>query len=117
MAPSEIVVVAETPSLGRSLVDLLRADGLTCRLVHDLRAVDLDPEARGPPAVFVACNESYCATARRWARGELPRVRLVVVGSRDPELATIPGLRVVPLPLRPGPLVALAREMLAAEPA
>jgi hypothetical protein len=113
MAPREIVVVGETPSLGRSIVDLLRAYGLPCRLVLDLRATDLAPSADpGGSVVFVACNQAYCATARRWARGELPNARLVVVGARDPELAAIPAIRVVPLPLRLQPLVTLARELL-----
>jgi len=113
MPAPEIVVVGETPSLGRAIVDLLRAEGLPCRLVLELRGLDVE---RGSgvvgPVVFVACNEAYCVTARRWSRGELPTARLVVVGARDPELASIRGLRVVPLPLRPQPLLALAREML-----
>lgn len=113
MPSAEVVVVGETPSLGRSIVDLLHAEGLTCRLVHDL-AIPVTEPAEAPPrrVVVVACNESYCVTARRWARGQMPGYRLVVVGARDPALESIRGISVVPLPLRAAPLVALVRELL-----
>jgi hypothetical protein len=96
-----VVVVAETPSLGRSLVDLLLSEGISCRLVSDLTPGELETWVPGSePVILVACNEAYCRTARRWARGELPGSTLVVVGARDPELRNIPVIRVVPLPLR-----------------
>ncbi len=113
MGPREVLIVGETPSLGRSILDLLRAEGIPCRLVHDV-ARD-DPGLSGPSptaAVIVACNEPFCRTARRWSRGELPVDRLVVIGARDPQLADRPGLRLVPLPLSAEPLVALARSLL-----
>ena len=55
------------------------------------------------PIVIAACNGYICTTARRWARGELPNVAMIVVGARDPELAFIPGIFAVSLPLRPNP--------------
>lgn len=113
MAPPEVIVVGETPSLGRSIADLLQSGSIPCRLVGNLDAAHLDAGAeRAGPVVIVACNQPYCLTARRWAAGEIPHARLVVVGSRDPLLATLKGLRVVPLPLVPGPLVNLTRELL-----
>ena len=112
MTSAEVVVVGETPSLGRSIVDLLHAEGVPCRLVHDLTPADLGARS----VVVVACNESYCVTARRWSRGEMPGHRLVVVGARDPLLDSMRGLDVVPLPLRAGPLVALVRRLLDERP-
>jgi hypothetical protein len=108
-----VVVVAETPSLGRSIVDLLLAEGVSCRLVSDLSARELDSWIPGQePVILAACNESYCRTARRWARGELRGSGLVVVGARDPELRDVPGARVVPLPFQREPLVALLRDLI-----
>jgi hypothetical protein len=115
MSAAEVVVVGETPSLGRSIVDLLRAAGIPCRWVVDLTAGELETGGGGPdPVVVVACNESFCRTARRWARGELGIRGLVVVGSRDPQLAMMPGLRVIPLPLQADPFLALTRSLLGA---
>jgi hypothetical protein len=112
-----VVVVAETPSLGRSIVDLLLAEGITCRLVSDLSDRELESWAPGPePLVVVACNEAYCRTARRWARGELKVSGLVVVGARDPELRTMPQVRIVPLPLQREPLVVLIRGLVTISP-
>jgi hypothetical protein len=106
-------VVAETPSLGRSLADLLLAEGIACRLVPDLGSQDLEPWVPGEePVILVACNEAYCRTARRWARGELRGSGLVVVGARDPELRGLLGGRVVPLPLRREPFVTLLRDLI-----
>lgn len=102
-----MVVVAETPSLGRSVVDLLESGGHAVRLVLDLPSeLPADWVRATDPVVVVACNSLFCRTARRWARGEFPRVRLVVVGSRDPVLATLPAVEVVPLPLSPSNLLA-----------
>lgn len=106
MSGSDLVVVAETPSLGRSLLDLLESGGHTGRLVVDLPS-ELPAEwvRSNDPVVVVACNAAFCRTARRWARGEFPFVRLVVVGSRDPVLATLPRVEVVRLPLSPSALL------------
>jgi hypothetical protein len=107
-----VVVVAETPSLGRSIGDLLLTEGIPFRLVSDLSPREVESWAPGPaPVLLVACNEAYCRTARRWARGELPGTALVVVGGRDPELRDLRGARVVPLPLRHEPLVAVLRDL------
>lgn len=106
MAPSDVIVVAETPSLGRSVLDLLEARGLKGHLVLDLPPA-LPPEWLGSrdPVVVVACNSPFCRTARRWSVGEFPGVRLVVVGSRDPILRTLPGVESLPLPLLPTALL------------
>ncbi len=112
MSPRTVVLVGETPSLGRSVADLLLSEGIACRLVSDLGP--REPETWTPgeePVVLVACNEAYCLTARRWARGELRGSRLVVVGARDPELQSLRGARVVPLPLQRERLLALLQEL------
>jgi hypothetical protein len=112
-----VVVVGETPSLGRAIGDLLLTEGIPCRLVSDLSARELDPRVdAGATVVLVACNEAYCRTARRWVRGELPGTTLVVVGARDPALRGLPGVRVVPLPFQREPLVALLRDLLSVVP-
>lgn len=112
MSPRTVVVVGETPSLGRSIGDLLLTEDIPCRMVSDLspREVEAWPAERAP-VILVACNEAYCRTARRWSRGELPGTTLVVVGGRDPELRGIRGIRLVPLPLQREPLVALIHEL------
>ncbi len=108
-----MVVVGETPSLGRSIGDLLLSEGIPCRIVSDLDPRELASWVPGEePVLLVACNEAYCRTARRWARGELRGARLVVVGARDPELAEVRGARIVPLPLERAPLVGLLRALI-----
>lgn len=112
-----MLVVGETPSLGRSIADVLEAGGVPIRLVYDVSAAHpLATLADRYPVVVVACNEHFCATVRRWAREEFPGVAVVVVGDRDPGLALFPGVRVVPLPLRPASFVAQVGELLAAAP-
>ncbi|MGC2033909.1 MAG: hypothetical protein WA761_00515 [Thermoplasmata archaeon] len=110
MGESAVLVVGETPSLGRSIVDLLEAENVPVRLVRD---VDEEPSLLSLssrfPIVIAACNGYICTTARRWARGELPDVAMIVVGARDPELAFMPGIHTVSLPLRPNPFLSLVR--------
>jgi hypothetical protein len=111
MTPRPLVIVGETPSLGRSIGDLLVSEGIPCRLVSDLTPRELESWPSGPPPVIlVACNEVYCRTARRWARGEFPGAALVVVGARDPELRFVRGARVLPLPLQRERLFGVLRE-------
>ena len=110
MQSPEVLVVGETPSLGRSIADLLESGNVPCRVVYDISAErPLGTLSQRFRMIIVACNERFCATARRWARGEIPKSELIVVGSRDPALASMVGVRVVPLPLVPGPLLALVR--------
>jgi hypothetical protein len=112
MEAGKVLVVGETPSLGRSIVDLLESGRVPSRYIRSV-----DPEqplsdlSGRVPLVIAACNEHVCATARRWAR-ESPRVTLVVVGSRDRGLPVLPGVRVVPLPLRPARFLSLIRSLL-----
>jgi hypothetical protein len=113
MAIPSVLVVGETPSLGRSIVDLFDSAGIANEFVHDLAAetapVDL---GRQHPVVVVASNGPYCASARGWGRGAYPEVEMVVVGSRDPSLRDLPKIRVVPLPFLPGRLLALVQGLL-----
>lgn len=94
------------------MADLLESDSLPVRFVYDLSAVlplgDLSD--RFSPIV-VGCNEVFCATARRWAAGELPHTEIVVVGSRDAALHVRPGLDLLALPFQPDQLLSLVRRL------
>jgi hypothetical protein len=100
MPAREIVVITETPSLGRAIADLLETRGLEHRVIEDTKggvpAFAIENRER---LLVVACNSSYCETARRYVRGELSGVQMIVVGSRDPVLTGLPGVVVIPLPL------------------
>ncbi len=110
-----IVVVGETPSLAGSLTDLLESDGFAVTTVHDpIR--ELTHSLRDPAAkvglVVSASNCYRCETARRWMRGEVAGVDLIVVGCRDPELRPGPRVHVVGLPLAPEEFLLLVRRLL-----
>ncbi len=110
-----VLVVSETPSLARSITDLLESDG------HRV-ATPVDPgreflrrlKDREEPVrlVISASNGFYCETARRWMRGEVQGVDLIVVGSRDPGLRSGPHLHVIGLPLAPDAFLTLVRSLL-----
>ena len=113
MESRKVLVVGETPSLGRSIVDLLDSGGVPNQLVRDLEVeLPLTSLSHQFQLVIAACNQRWCATARRWALGECPDLTLVVVGSRDPGLPVVPGVRVVPLPLRPARFLSLVRSLI-----
>jgi len=118
MESPEVLVVGETPSLGRSITDLLVSGDVHARYVHDVRSEEpLANLAHRFPVVVAASNSPFCQTARQWARGEIPGVALVVVGSRDPVLADLPKkVHLVPLPLIPSQFLELVRELIAAVP-
>jgi hypothetical protein len=112
--PVQVLVVGETPSLGRSIADLLEAWEVPNRYVHDLSVEpSLETLHERCPVVVVASNGPFCPTARRWLRSELPKVELVVVGSRDPALASAAGIHTVELPLARDRLPGLVRDLLA----
>jgi hypothetical protein len=112
-----ILVVGETPSLGRSIVDLLESWGLGSEFVYDVSVEGpLQDLWRRFPVVVVACNEPFCSTARLYARGEFPHVALVVVGSRDPAVLSMPDVKLLPLPLLPRPFVTLVSGLLPQAP-
>jgi hypothetical protein len=114
MASRAVLVVGETPSLGRSVADLLEAANIPIHYV-------LDVDQGGPlisigarfPLIVAASSGYFCSTARRWLRGEFPRSRLIVVGSRDPALADAKGVRTFPLPLEPEHLLGVVQTMVA----
>lgn len=118
MEHPEVLVVGETPSLGRSITDLLVSGDVPARYALDLNTEGAPTQlAERFPVVVAASNGPFCATARRWAKGEFPNVSLVVVGSRDPVLAQ--GLKkvyLVSLPLLPARFLELIRELLASAP-
>ncbi len=109
-----VVVVGETPSLGRAIVDLLQSDGVDCRYVRGLGARSTaERMLRGTRLVVVASNGPFSPTVRRWQREALAGPTLVVVGSRDP-VATAAAVRHrVDLPLSPRPFLDLIRTLLA----
>ncbi len=110
-----IVVVAETPSLARSIGDLLETEGMDVITVRDSGRElvgQLEPDEAPVSLVISASNGFYCETARRWMRGEISGVDLVVVGSRDPDLRSGPRVHVVGLPLVPGAFLRLVRHLL-----
>ena len=113
MESSEVLVVGETPSLGRSITDLLQSGDVRTQYVLDVASEQpLSELASRFRVVVAACNGLYCNTARRWARGELPNVELVVVGSRDPLVVGGGNLHVVPLPLLPDKFLGMVRGLL-----
>jgi hypothetical protein len=110
-----VLVVGETPSLGRSIADLLESSGIRTRYVQDLGDEQpLSDLGRRYSVVVAACTGHYCATGRHWARGEVPDVTLVVVGSLDPTLPTIRNVQLVTLPLLPARFLVMIRDLLPA---
>jgi hypothetical protein len=108
-----VLVVGETPSLGRSITDLLESGNVRARCVLDVASEQpLSTLGQRFSVVVAASNGLYCATARRWARGELPNVDLVVVGSRDPIVAAGSNVHLVSLPLLPAKFLSLIRGLL-----
>jgi hypothetical protein len=113
MPTPSVLVVGETPSLGRSIVDLFDSAGISTGFVHDLEAETTPVELeRNYPVVVVASNGPFCPSARSWARGAFPDVQMVVVGSRDPSLRDSPEIQLIPLPFLPGRLLAVVRTLL-----
>jgi hypothetical protein len=113
MATPSVLVVGETPSLGRSIVDLFDSAGIANEFVHDLAAETTSLDlGRQHPVVVVASNGPFCASARGWGRGAFPDVAMVVVGSRDPLLRDLPKIQVIPLPFLPGRLLAVVQRLL-----
>lgn len=108
-----ILVIGETPSLGRSIVGLLESVGLPCRYSLDVSASG-DSGLDGVEVVVVAANAHYCATLRAQQQGALGERELVVVGSRDPLGRAGPHVYPVELPLRPSDFLALIRSLMAA---
>ncbi len=108
-----VLVVGETPSLGRSIADLLESGAVPAHYVLDLASEEPLADLAGRYRVVVAaCNGPYGATARQWARGELSNVELVVVGARDPGVIGGARLHLVELPLLPAKFLAMVRDLL-----
>jgi|HubBroStandDraft_1064217.scaffolds.fasta_scaffold48546_1 hypothetical protein len=119
MRAQTVLVVGETPSLGRSVFDLLESGSVPCRFVHDVVAESpLFNLAERFPIVVTACNDAFCSAGRRFVRGELPGVTMVIVGSRDPALqsGSTAQLHVVSLPLIPSRLMSLVSALHAQVP-
>jgi hypothetical protein len=120
MPGPRVLVVAETPSLARSLSYLLESAGIPTDTVPTLDVPTLEgeeswattTEPAGHSLIIAASNGPYCATARRWVQGGFPGTELIVVGSRDPTLTRASRIRQVELPLRPGDLLELVRARL-----
>ena len=114
MNPRGVLVVAETPSLGRALGDLLEAEGVPAVVALDA-ALEGDPVRLGErfAILLVASHGYYCQTARRWLQGEFPGLALVVVGSRDARLDGAPGVERIDLPLDAARLLRSVQAILA----
>jgi hypothetical protein len=112
MERATVLVVGETPSLGRSVTDILDAAELPARFVADLDGeAPLETLVARHPVLVVASNSYFCSSARRWVRGEMPHVALVVVGSRDPVVAANANIRAVALPIAPSPFLTMIRQL------
>jgi hypothetical protein len=113
MEGAEVLVIGETPSLGRAIADLLESSDLAVRYARDVATeVPLENFAGRFPVVVAASTGLACATARRWSRGELPGAELVVVGERDATVSARDHLHFVSLPLRPQEFLELVRRLL-----
>ena len=112
MEETSVLVVGETPSLGRALVDLLEADGVSVRYLPNLGDSEKS-RVEAPSVIVVASNSPYCSTARRWLGGEFSASRLVVVGSRDPMVSPVSGIYRISLPLQAAPFLQTVRLLLA----
>ncbi|MHB8352030.1 MAG: hypothetical protein ACYDFT_04980 [Thermoplasmata archaeon] len=111
----EVLVVGETPSLGRSLRDLLESGLLRTRYTEDpAEALDSRTGSGGSTVVVVACTGLESETARGWLGRGLPRSALLVVGVRDPARLAQRGVRGVSLPIDPAELLDLVGGMLGA---
>ena len=110
MRPKGLLVVGECPSLGRCVADLLGAYELETRFVVDIAATGpVTTLAERFGRVIVASTGYWCTTLRRWLAGEMPGVRLIVVGSRDPLLHTAEGVVSFDLPIDAARLITEVR--------
>lgn len=105
-----VLVVGETPSLGRAIVDLLDAYGVATRFAPEVDAAQR-AGLRGVRVIVAAANSGHCPTLRSYLRGELAGPQLVIVGSRDPLAVAGGGVHPVGLPLVPTPFVQLVRSL------
>jgi hypothetical protein len=112
MAFPEVVVVAEVPSLGSSVFELLIAGGLDAITVADMGELFLRyTESGGPPPRVLVCAAANrrCQSAGRWAGGPFAEIPLIVVGTRDPNLPEADHIHFVTLPLSPPVLLEMVR--------
>lgn len=115
MPNPSVLVVAETPSLARSLACLLESAEIASDTVAALEggeATAASTERARHPLIIAASSGPFCVTARLWVQGGFPGTELIVVGSRDPNLPKVAQIRQVDLPLRPDELLGLVRERL-----
>jgi hypothetical protein len=116
MDPPDALVVAEMPSLGSAVYDLLVAAGLRVAVVADLGEAlrrQADPATPLPRVLVSAAANRPSETARRWPGGPFASVPLVVVGNRDMGLAGADRIHFVTLPLSPDRLLELVRALAA----
>jgi len=112
MEPPGVLVVGETPSLGRSIVDLLESEGVPARYTDELPREGTVASRGGRfPVVVAASNGHYCATARQWGANVGAGTALIVVGSRDPYVP-LAHIELVALPLVPSRFLLRIRSLL-----
>jgi hypothetical protein len=108
----EVVIIAEVPSLGAAVHDLLASAGLDVVTSASLSEAIRDHTGPGSelPKVFVSAPANRPSEiAHRWASGPFASVPLVVVGNRDPGMSEADRIHFVTLPLSPNQLLELVR--------
>jgi len=106
--------VAEMPSLGAAIAELLASGGLevvTAADLHEALRGHVPPEATLPRVLVSTPANRRSETARHWATGPFAAIPLVVVGNRDPGLPGADRIHFVTLPLSPGGLLDLVRRL------
>ncbi|MCI4350451.1 MAG: hypothetical protein L3K15_02920 [Thermoplasmata archaeon] len=110
----DVLVVAESPSLGSAIYELVRAGGLAATAVADLADAILayDGSTVDRPRVLVSASASRkCQTAAVWNAGPLSTTPLIVVGDRDLDLPGADRIHFVTFPLSPPRLLDLVRRL------
>lgn len=114
MGTPEVIVVAETPSLGSAVSELLLAGGLEVSMVPDLataaRALR-DGPAHLPKVIVSTPANRPSDTARSWSDGPFRSIPLVVVGVRLTDVPSADRIHFVTLPLSPHQLLELVRSL------
>ncbi len=106
--------MAEMPSLGSAVSELLASAGLDVATAPDLaEAIRLHggPGTDLPKVLVSAPANRGSETARQWAGGPFASVPLVVVGNREPDLPNAERIHFVTLPLSPSRLLELVRRL------
>jgi hypothetical protein len=111
VASPKILVVGETPSLGRAVADLLEADGIATWYVTELGDIRSE-QLREISLVIAAANTADCATRRAQQLGQFGDRKIIIVGSHDPHSVRGPQVYAVGLPLKTDHLLRLVHVLM-----